>query len=75
MTNRTKSELISHCRIGCKDELLVVVPNPVSRMLTTNLEWLTDFLTGVIMESHMLIGASLLALAKSIYYIFTQIKK
>ena len=47
---------------------------PVSRMLTTVLAWSTDFLTGAIMESHMLIGASLLALAKSINYIYNTLK-
>ena len=41
-------------------------------MLTTVLEWLTDFLTGAIMESH--IAVSLLALAKSIYYIYNTLK-
>ena len=41
----------------CEDELLDVVvvtcccAQPVSRMLATVLEWLTDFLTGAIMES------------------------
>ena len=47
---------------------------PVSRMHTTVLAWLTDFLTGAIMESHMLIGASPLALAKSINYIYNTLK-
>ena len=35
----------------CENELVVVVSQPVSRMLPTVLEWLTDFLTGAIMES------------------------
>ena len=52
MTNRTKSEFTSsHCLVAAKTNFLTCCSQPVSRMLTTVLEWLTDFLTGAIMES------------------------
>ena len=50
MTNRTKSEFTSHCRIAAKTNFFMLF-SAVSRMLATVLEWLTDFSTGAIMES------------------------
>ena len=49
MTNGTKSEFTSR-GIAAKTDFLGC-SQPVSRMLATVLEWLTDFLTGAIMES------------------------
>ena len=51
MTNRTKSEFTSHRQISAKTNFWCCCSHPVSRMLATVLEWLTDFLTGAIMES------------------------
>ena len=53
MTNRTKSEFTSHCESLRRRTSwwCCCCSQPVSRMLATVLEWLTDFLTGAIMES------------------------
>ena len=51
MTYRTKSEFpTSHCRIAAKTNSSCCCSQPVSRMLAAIIEWLTDLLTGAIME-------------------------
>ena len=58
MTNGTKSEFTSHYRIAalrrrtsCCCCCCCCCSQPVSRMLATVLEWLTDFLTRAMMKS------------------------
>ena len=67
MTNDTKSELISHCRIAAKANFLLLFParfayaHYSSRMIDRFPNW----------GDH---GASLLALAKSLNYIYNTLK-
>ena len=61
MTNGTKNEFASR-RIPAKTNFLLLgCSQPVSRMLATVLEWLTAFLTGVIMESRKAAGSKAVA--------------